>query len=113
MPGVQNDPTLSRLESVAEQVAHDGPEHISSHSAIEEMTTGHSFRLVLYIRALFRVTCTCAFLTTLLALMFNSQSSGMAFGQVAHGGTSKASYRGARHSGAGTCRREDIGTTCC
>ena len=69
------------------QVAHDGPEHISSHSAIEEMTRGHSFRILLYIRVLFQVTCTCAFLTTLLALMFNSQSSGKLLGRwsmVAH-----------------------------
>ena len=55
------------------QVAHDDPEHSSSRGAIEEMT---STKLVLSSRASFPAPCTCAFLTTLIALLFISPSSG-------------------------------------
>ena len=55
------------------QVAHDDPEHSSSRGAIEEMT---STKLVLSSCASFPARCTCAFLTTLIALLFISPSSG-------------------------------------
>ena len=55
------------------QVAHDDLEHSSSRGAIEEMT---STKLVLSSWASFLARCTCAFLTTLIALLLISPSSG-------------------------------------